>query len=444
MASRSTTSAKTDPWTEPDPWREDEPFPIRTLGLVVGTLLAATLVFIWASTARLDVVTRGQGRVIASAQAQVVQSLEGGILSDILVEEGSSVEVGQVVARIDDTRFAAELGEQRIRYEALRLRALRLNAEARDNAEVLWPTEESGAVRPLVEEEQALWQARRDELASAIAVLETEASQQALELEENKTRIRSLTATLDLAKREAAILAPGVERGSVPEIEVIRQQRDVVSLQGEIAAAQAAQTRIIGAITLTRNRIAERRSTFRSASQRELNDTNLQLAALGETIRAAADRVNRTEIRSPVRGIVNKLDTTTRGSILQPGRTLMEITPIDDSLLVEVRLRPADIGFLHPGLRARVSLTAYDTSQFGSLDGEVVRISPDTITDPKGETFYKAIVRTQKNALEHRSVIHRIIPGMDASVDIMVGDRTVLGYFLKPILRTTSEAFRER
>lgn len=444
MADPPTTKPASDLWTETDPWREEDPFPIGTLGLVVGTLLAAILIFAWASTASLDVVTRGTGRVIPSAQAQVVQSLEGGILSDILVEEGSTVDVGQVIARIDDTRFAAELGEQRVRYEALRLRALRLTAEARDDADVMWPADAVGPVRALVDEEKALWQARRDELASAIAVLETEANQQALELEENKTRVTSLTASLDLAKREAAILAPGVQRGSVPEIEVLRQQRDVVNLQGEIAAAQAAQARIMGAITLARNHIAERKSAFRSAAQRELNDTNVQLATLVETIRAAEDRVNRTEIRSPVRGIVNKLETTTRGSILQPGRTLMEITPVDDSLLVEVRIRPADIGFLHPGLKARVSLTAYDTSQFGSLEGEVLRISPDTITDPKGETFYKVIVRTRKNTLEHRGVTHRIIPGMDASVDIMVGDRTVLGYFLKPILRATSEAFRER
>lgn len=453
MNPRSMTSRSTGPrsptvdaqaWTEPDPWREDEPFPIRTLGLVIGTLAAALLVILWASVARLDVVTRGAGRVIPSAQGQVVQSLEGGILDEILVEEGSRVEVGQIIARIDDTRFASELGEQRVRYEALRLRALRLTAEARDVPEIAWPEQETQALQALVAEEKALWQARRDELASAIAVLEAEATQRSLERDESRTRITSLTAALDLARREAEILAPGVKRGSVPEIEVIRQKRDVVNLEGEIAAAEAAQARITGAIALARDHIEERRSAFRSAAQRELNDTNIQIAALGETIRAAEDRVNRTEIRSPVRGIVNKLDTTTRGSVLQPGRTLMEITPLDDTLLVEVRIRPADIGFLHPGLRARVSLTAYDTSQFGSLEGEVVRISPDTITDPKGETFYKVIVQTKMSVLERNAVTHRVIPGMDASVDIMVGDRTVLSYFLKPILRATSEAFRER
>ena len=301
------------------------------LGAIILLLIAGT---IWAHFAILDEVKRGQGKVIPSRQMQVLQSLEGGMVEAIAVQEGDTVQKGQVLARIDNTKFSADLGEVKAKREAA-------------------------------------------------------------------------AKSLKLLSREVELTRKLYEQKVVPEIEMLRLQRQASDLSG-------------------------------------------QIAVFDETIKSAEDRVRRTELRSPVYGIINRINVTTVGAVVQPGANLMDIVPLDDTLLVEGRIRPQDIAFIRPGQDAVVKLTAYDSSVFGSLKGKVERISADTILDDKSKTgdkpesFYRVMVRTDKNYLGTQENPLPIIPGMVATVEVLTGKKSVLDYLLKPARMLGDEAFRER
>jgi adhesin transport system membrane fusion protein len=396
----------------------------------------------WVSVAKLDVVTRASGRIIASSLSQVVQSLEGGIVREILVREGDVVEEGQVVARIDDTRFSADLGEMTVKRQVLLARIPRLSAELRGLPDIVPPTHE---IPPdLLDMERDLMRRRRTELEQSISVLQSQIRQRVAERRELETRRERASALIGLAEQEQSILAPLVRTGAVPRLELLRLQRDIAGLRGDLDITRSSLVRSEEALIEIEQRIEEKQATFWSGVQRELNESEAQLSTLDETMRAAADRVRRAQVRSPVRGVVNKLDLTTRGSVLQPGRTLMEITPLEDVLLVELRVQPQDIAFLRPGLPANVKLTAYDFAQYGAMKGTVAQIGADTIPDEKGVTFYRVIVKTSIDTLKHKDHELTVIPGMIADADIIIGDRTFLDYLLKPLLRASGEVFRER
>ncbi len=387
------------------------------LSASVGLLVVG---LVWAYFAVLDEVKRGNGRVVPSRSMQVVQSLEGGIVTEILAQEGSLVREGQPLMRIDDTSFSAQFGEVRERRAAMAARVARLEAEVTGSKPVF--ADELVAVAPkAVETERNLFEARVRKVAQEIDVL-------------SQTAMR-LTDTTALLEREAVLTRNLYAQKVIPEIEMIRLDRQAADMRGQLAE--------------TKSRMANVTSTFKAQAEEDLAKSKGDLAVLEETIKSAQDRVRRTELRSPVRGIVNKLNVTTVGAVVAPGGNVMDIVPLDDSLLVEGRIRPQDIAFVRPNQDAVVKISAYDSSVYGSLKGKVERISADTIAEEsKGqaekETFYRVMVRTDTNHLGTNGNPLPIIPGMVATVEILTGSKSVLDYLLKPARVLRDEAMRER
>ena len=385
----------------------------------IGGMLFCMLV--WAHFAILDEVKRGSGRVIPSQQMQVVQSLEGGIVLEILVQEGAIVKKGQPLMRIDDTNFAAQFGEVRERRAAMAARVARLEAEANGSKRPAFEPELSQIAPKVVATELSVFEARTKKIAQDVDVLQQAHSR--------------LTNNLELLNRELDITRKLYAQKVVPEIEMFRLER------------QASETR--GQLAETNSRLTNVKTSFASQVEEDLAKSKGDLAVLEETIKSAQDKVRRAELRAPVYGIVNKLNVTTVGSVVQPASTMMDIVPLDDTLLVEGRIRPQDIAFIRPGQDAVVKITAYDPSVYGSLKGKVERISADTIMEKNekgdsGETFYRVIVRTDKNALGSPEAPLPIIPGMVATVEVLTGAKSVLDYLLKPARLLRDEALRER
>jgi adhesin transport system membrane fusion protein len=401
------------------------------------------LFFAWASWATLDEVTRGEGKVIPSSQVQKVQNLEGGIVAAIDVREGDVVGPGQVLLRIDNVRAASDLRENRKRHVALLGALARLRAEV-DRTPIDFPHDLVAEAPEVVATERALYEARQADLESELAILSSQAEQREQELTELKTRIEQLARSQALARQELDITAPLAASRVVAKTDFLHLQRQVNDLDGELESARLSVPRVEAAVREAQRRLEERQLNFRAEAQRELATVQPEATALAEVIAAAADQVQRTEVRSPVRGTIKRLLINTVGGVIQPGQDLVEIVPLEDTLLIEAKVRPADIGFLHPRQSALVKVTAYDFSIYGGLQGVVEDISADTITDEKGESFYRVRVRTHDSALEKAGEPLPITPGMTAQVDILTGHKTVMDYLLKPILKAKERALRER
>lgn len=407
---------------------------------IVGFIAAAAY---WTSQATIPVIARGEGRVIPSGQIQVVQHLEGGIVAEILVREGQFVKQGETLLRVNDVQFESKFSEDYAQYLGLLSARDRLEAEVSGkrpvySKEVLENGPEIAAA------ENALYKARRNELGQSVAVLQRQVEQREQELIEISARITQLGRSLQLAEEELAITAPMVEQGVTSRIELIRIERGVNDLRGTLDATEKSVPRARSARREAEGRIHEKRATYRAQALAQLNETKIKLNALAQVLTSMRDRVQRTDVRSPVDGTVKQLNINTVGGVIRPGMDLVEIVPAEDNLLVEARIRPADIGFLHPDQEATVKITAYDYAIFGALDARLEQISADSIVDEKGESYFQVRVRTDKNYLGDEDDPKKIIPGMVAQVDIMTGDRTVLDYLLKPILRARGMAFTER
>lgn len=391
-------------------------------GLIALVLMLMVTGMTWAHFAVLDEVKRGNGRVVPSQQMQVLQSLEGGIVREILVHEGAIVSQGEVLMKIDDTRFSAELGEVRERRAANAARVARLEAEVQERGRPEFSNELIGIAPQAVETERSVFEARQKKLLKDIDILEQQ-------------RVR-LNESLELVNRQVELTRNLFVKKIVPEIEMLQLDQKAAEAKGQLAEVQS--------------RIDNTRAAFRSQAEEDLAKSRGDLAVLDQTIRSARDRVRRAELRAPVNGIINRLNVTTVGAVVQPGSNLMDIVPLDDTLLVEGRIRPQDIAFIRPEQAAVVKLTAYDSSVFGSLEGKVERISADTIADDrpergeKGETFYRVMVRTGRNHLGTDDHPLPIIPGMLATVEILTGKKTVLDYMLRPARLLRDEALRER
>ena len=292
--------------------------------------------------------------------------------------------------------------------------------------------------------EQQSFRARRTKLNDEISVLRQQLIQRRSELIELRARESKLTATQKPLQRELALTRSLYKKGAVPEVELLRLRRQAIELNGDIKIIRASIPRLESSILEAENRVKTANTTFRAQARERLSIARVELAVVEESIKAATDRVFRTSLKAPVRGIVNKLNVTTIGAVVQPGKDVVEIVPLDDTLLIEAQIRPQDVAFITKGQSASVKLTAYDYSIYGALKGKVERISANTITDERSETFYRVIIRTENSTLEKGGKKLPIIPGMVASVDILTGKKTVLDYLLKPVKRVRNEAFRER
>ncbi len=399
----------------------------------------------WADWATLDEVTRGDGKVIPSSQIQVVQNLEGGIVAGISVREGEVVNKGQILVRIDQTQAAAGYRESRAKYLSLLAAVSRLKAEV-DGTEVVFPVEILDDAPNVATDELALFASGRSGLKADLAILRRQEDQRRQELVELRGRLVRLKESYKLVAEELKIIEPLVANGVVSKVELLRLRREANNIKGDREATRLAIPRALAARREAAQRIEERKISLRTESLRELNQRSAELAVIAETIASGKDRAFRADVRSPVRGTVKQLLVNTVGGIIRPGQDLVEIVPLEDSLLIEARVRPADIAFLRPGQDATVKITAYDFSIYGGLKAKVENISADTIEDEqqKGETFYRIRLRTDRSYLGTENEPLPIIPGMTASVDILTGEKTVLDYLLKPVLKVRERALRER
>jgi adhesin transport system membrane fusion protein len=410
--------------------------------LAIGVLLAAFLV--WARWATVSEVATGVGKVIPSRQLQIVQSLEGGIIQQIFVNEGQGVDEGQQLVRIDDTGFASRLGEISKRRAALAAEIARLIAEAGSANDVVFEAKLREEAPAAVALEMETFRARRAKLDNELAVLGQLHAQREQEVVELETRRQKAATTLVPLRRELQLNRGLADRGVVAEVDVLRLERQSAELTGDLKVAEASLPRARTAVLEAKSRLDGARAAHIAQVRERLAAAQADATVIDESLKGARDRVTRTTLRSPVKGVVNKIAATTLGAVVQPGQTLVEIVPIDDTLLIEARVRPQDVAFIRPSQPASVKLSAYDYLVYGALSGSVERIGADTIADQRGDTFYQVIVRTDRNWLGSADAKLTVMPGMIATVDIESGRKTVLDYLLKPILRVRHEAFRER
>ena len=415
-----------------------EPLRARVLLRSVGIVMA--LFILWAAVAQLDEVTRGEGKVIPSRQVQILQSIDGGLVSEILVREGDVVQANQLLIKIDETRFVSSVKENRVQYLGLVARAARLKAMS-DGKPFVPPPDVLKDAPDVVEQELQLYEAKRAEMNAAISIARQQLAQRQQELNEATARRAQASTGFDLTSKELTVTRPLINSGAVSEVELLRLERDVSRYRGERDMASAQITRVQASINEAQRKIEEVELNFRNDAGKELSETTAKLNSLAEGSVALSDRVKQSSIRSPVKGTVKRLLVNTVGGVVQPGKDMIEIVPLEDALLLEARILPRDIAFLRPGQKAVVKFTAYDFSIYGGLDGVLEHIGADTVTDEKGNAFYTVRVRTNKATLGKDLPI---IPGMVADVEIVTGEKSVLTYLMKPVLRAKSRAFSER
>jgi adhesin transport system membrane fusion protein len=421
---------------------EDAPRVVRlTIWAIIGFFL---FLLLWANFAVIDEVTKGDGKAIPSSKIQKIQNLEGGIVSEMFVKEGQIVEAGAPLIRLDDTRFASNVGETEADRLSMLLRVERLSAEVEDRP-LNFPEDVLKAVPGQAKSEESLYISRRQQLHDEIGGLQEQLIQRQQELREFSSKQAQYRQQLGLQRQEINMSEPLVAQGAVSPVEVLRLKRAEVETRGQLDATTLAIPRAESAIKEVQRKIDETRGKFRSEALTQLNEARTDLNKAQATGKALEDRVSRTLVTSPVRGIVNKLLVNTIGGVIQPGSDMVEIVPLDDTLLVEAKIRPQDIAFLHPGQEAIVKFTAYDYTIYGGLKAKLEQIGADTITDEdKKTTYYMIKVRTERSHLGTDEKPLLIIPGMVASVDIITGKKSVLSYLLKPIIRARAEALHER
>ncbi len=361
-------------------------------------------------------------------------------MSEILVREGEVVDPEQILLKIDQTRFVSSVRESRAQTLALQAKAARLRALA-ESTPLVMPPEVATEDPKTAQEERRLYESRRSELESMQSIARQQLSQRQQELAESRARHPQASRAFELSSRELNVTKPMISSGAVSEVELLRLERDVARFRGERDMATAQIARIQAAISEASHKVDEVALSFRNEAGKELAETMAKLNSLSEGSVGLADRVDRAVLRSPVRGTVKRLLVNTVGGVVQPGRDLVEIVPLEDALLLEARVQPRDIAFLRPGQRAMVKFTAYDFAIYGGLEGRLEHIGADSVVDDKGNAFYIVRVRTDKPVLGENMPI---IPGMVAEVDIITGEKSVLSYLLKPVLRAKARAFTER
>lgn len=411
-----------------------------------GAATFMVIAIIWANFAVLDEVSRGEGKVIPSSQVQVIQNLEGGIVKQILVAEGQVVEQDQVLMIIDDTQFTSSLQESRVRAKSLEARIARLIAETR-NIALRFNADLEGNYPELIRNEKALYSSRQRELETKLSTLQSQVDQKESALNELISKKTKLERSYQLIKQELELTEPLLEDGAVSKVEVIRLKRQANEIKGEIAETEIAINRSQLSVEEAKSKMFEIAVGFRSASLDDLNRSRAELAPLIESSTALEDRVNRTHVKSPVKGTIKQIFVNTIGGVITPGMELIEIVPLNDTLLVEAYINPSDIAFIHPGQEAIVKVTAYDFAIYGGLPATVEHISADTVK-PEGyeqdKDYYEIRVRTKSALHDKHGKPLPIIPGMQASVDILTGHKSVLDYIMKPILKAKQRALTER
>ncbi len=427
-------------WSELSEEAVIEQEPTRARHLMYAVLIVMIVLVIWSAVASIDTVTRGPGKVIPSSQVQIVGSQDGGIVQDILVSEGEIVTEGQVLLRLDRTRAQASLGENQAELRGLEMRARRLDALV--SGREFLPDEEMLRFAPqVVAEEMQLFEASNAELEAQELIAQRQKRQREEELEELQAKRDQLIRETTLAREELELTRPLVASGAASKVETLRLEREVNRAAGELKQVRAGIRRTEAAIAEAETNVEAVRLEFSAKRREQLTETYTRIAALSQAGEGLSDRVNSTEVVSPVSGTVKQLHYNTIGGVVLPGRDIIELVPADDTLLLEVRIKPQDIAFLAPGQEANVKFTAYDFVVYGGMDGVIEQIGADTLIDNDDEPYYEVTVRTRRVDF---GPDQPIIPGMTVDVDILTGRKTVLSYLMKPILRAQQRALSER
>jgi adhesin transport system membrane fusion protein len=409
-------------------------------------------VIIWAALSNVDELARGNGKVIPSEKIQTLQNLDGGVISHILVKEGEHVTKGQPLMKIDTTRFKAQLEENRHAYWSNLVKAVRLNAEYKLNPrKEIIDLEFSDVLKhnaeKFINNELLIFGARIAEFKSALDILETQLGQKVQELVELEGKKEQLEESRDLTLEEMDTIKKLVKSGAKSKIELITIKKTLNTIMGDIKATELSIPRADLAIKEAKNKIHEKLNNFKSEAVTELQDVNEEIKKLESILISERDKLDKTIIKSSVNGIIKLININTIGGVVKSGMDLIEIVPDSDVLLIEAKIDPKDIAFINPSLKAIVKITAYDFSIYGGLDGKITEISADSIVDEKSKdqkTYYKIVIKTDKNYLEKDGEKLPIIPGMIASVDIVTGQKSILDFVLKPILKTKQGALHER
>lgn len=417
--------------------------PVRTNILLYAIALVAVSFLVWANFAEIDERTSGIGRLIPAQQIQVVQNLEGGIIKEIRVREGDAVEKGQTLVIIDNTGAGSSFAESKTVINELRARAVRLRAEAGIKGFEM-DSGGDGELLGLLEKEKRLYETNSRRKQSEIAVLEQRLKQRKIELAEARLAIKSLTRSQTMIAREMTLTEPLYKKRLVSELEFIQLRQKALDKQHELESARKRSETLVSQIAEAQNQIREVEDTHRGAAQEEFNKVMAEIGRLGQTQVAIEDRVDRTNVRSPVKGTVKQLLINTVGGVVKPGMDIMEIVPYEKALLVEAKIKPSDRAFIYPGQKAIVKITAYDYTIYGGLDGTVTHISADTIAGERQEEYYLVRIKTEKNFIGNDKTLKQIMVGMTAHAEILTGKRTIMHYLLKPILRAKANALRER
>ncbi|MBS1228563.1 MAG: Type secretion rane fusion protein HlyD [Proteobacteria bacterium] len=406
---------------------------------VLLTAASGACLLLWAGLAKLDIIVRTEGRIIPAGKSQIIQHLEGGIVRQLLVQEGEVVRAGQPLMELSDIQARSSLGQEQTKLAALRGREARLLAELNGLDAIAFPPGlDDIDVRRA---ETDAWRARRARLAEEVRVLSDQGAQKRGEIAESGSRRQNLIGELEVAQRQQRVIDGLRKDGAASELEALEIQSRTQRLSSQIAEAGAAVPRLRAGEAETASRIAEVRARFRSEASSELTQVRADLEKSTLEVGTNADRLHRNSVRAPVSGFINRLAVTTVGGVVRPGEVLMEITPNDQRVVIEARARPNDRANLHRGLPARVRLGAYDYATFGAMDGEVAEVSADTLVDEKEGRFYR--VRIEATPAPGSRQPGEIVPGMSVSADIVVGKRTVLSYVLSPLLKFRDGAFRD-
>lgn len=412
--------------------------------LLWGIFAFFALFLLWATFAKLDQVTRGSGKVIPSKNLQIVQNLEGGIVREILVTQGQPVKKDEVLLRMDATQFSAQFAKEKEGYNALVAKITRLQAEV-NGSNLQFPPGLYRVAPDIVAAEGSLFQARIAELNAGISVAQSRLDQARQALNEAQVRAQTAAQAKAQANEELEMIAPLVEKGIEPRIELVRAKGKLSEAQGAASAAASATQQANSMVNSASGELAQVRGHYRSRAVEELTAAKSELAASGQELPALQDRVTRSDVKAPIAGTVNRVLVATVGGVVRPGEPLVEIVPKDDALLIEAQIKPADIAFMRVGQNALVKITAFDFSTYGGLYGNVSYISPDAVKDERtGETHYTIRVRTTKATVETADGPQPISAGMIAEVDVLGAKRSVLDYLLSPIKDVSGKALRER
>lgn len=415
---------------------EKVPSSSKVLLYLISSLVI--LFFVWAYYANIDQLVRGESKVIPYGQNQIVQNFEGGIISELLVEEGDFVKKGDILLKLTNKQYSSAYEKNILEIDEYKAKKNRLYAEANDKDFIF------DEKNDIYEKEYDLYKSDKKQLKSKLGVFKEQISQKEKEKNEIRSRIRHLNQNFKLIRQEQKVMDPLVKKGIVSKVEYLKLLREANTIKNDLESTRLSLRRITSSVNEYKSRLKEAKNEFQNNAHKEYNDVVAKIKQFSKQNQGLADQVDRTSVISPVSGIIKKMFINTIGGSVQPGMDLVEIVPNEKKLLVEAKIKPEDIAFIYNEQDVTLKFTAYDFTIYGSLTGKIKKISPDSVTDKENNTFYLAYIEVEKDYLGSEEKPLMIMPGMRGSADILTGKKSVLEYLLKPIIKTKQYAFTEK